>query len=163
MKYILEHKENVKKVFKYIFAENDLFLNKHNIRIAIEEMRDGVVINNHDTSKFSEIEFEPYRRHFHSVDEQEKELSKDDFEKAWEHHYKTNPHHFEHWIDENGECKEMDIISVIEMICDWGAMSIKFGGTISGWYEENKGTKVKLHPNTTALVEEILYIEKIVN
>lgn len=163
LEYIQEHKENVKKSFKYIFAENDLFMNKHDIRLVIEEMKDGLIINSHDNSKFSDEEFEPYRRYFHSVNEEEKSLSEEDFEKAWEHHYRTNAHHYEHWINENGDCTEMDMYSIIEMICDWGAMSIKFGGTISKWYEENKDTKIQLHPNTRQIVESILYIEKIVN
>lgn len=150
--YINEHILNVQKAFELYLLLFDCdntspynIILKHNIK-------------KHDQSKFGIEEFDAYRRHFHSIDETEKEESKDDFEKAWEHHYSVNKHHSEYWFDENGNPKEMNHMYVIEMICDWIAMSIKFCGNPYEWYKENVDSKIKLHDNTKKLVESLLLV-----
>lgn len=42
--------------------------------------------------------------------------------KALEHHYRENRHHPEHF--ENG-IKDMDLVDIIEMLCDWKAASMR--------------------------------------
>lgn len=42
--------------------------------------------------------------------------------KALEHHYSVNRHHPEHF--ENG-IKDMDLVDMVEMLCDWKAASIR--------------------------------------
>lgn len=42
--------------------------------------------------------------------------------KALEHHYQNNRHHPEHF--ENG-IKDMDLIDIIEMLCDWKAATLR--------------------------------------
>ena len=159
MRYIKEHVNNVIRAFDE-FSNNE-WLGKgmdSEIRQAVANLIENRKIPNHDASKYSDEEFEPYRRHFHSVDALEKEESEEDFEEAWKHHYTTNSHHFEHWIDSEGNPTEMDLESIIEMVCDWEGMSYKFGGSAKSWFDENKDKKVILHPNTKEKVEKILLL-----
>lgn len=137
-KYVDEHKSNVEKawsqmksnkhVMKYIksFDNSDYIIATVNGLVAA-----------HDMSKYDIEEWEPYRRYFYSVNDEEKEDSRADFEKAWEHHYMNNLHHWDYWARTNSVDK-MPIEFVIEMCCDWIAMSIKFGGTAYNWYNNQK-------------------------
>jgi hypothetical protein len=109
----------------------------------------------HDESKYSEEEFEFYRKNFFPVSNTEKENNKENFEMAIEHHYKCNPHHWNYWVDDNGVAKEMEDIYIIEMICDWIAMGTQFGNTASEYYMKNRD-KINLHPATKEKVEYIL-------
>jgi hypothetical protein len=84
--------------------------------VANELFRRAVI---HDNSKFSSEEFEAYEEAFpglqkyaYGTDEFRAELRK--IEPAIEHHYKAN--HL------NG-IADMDLIQVIEMVCDWLAAS----------------------------------------
>lgn len=42
---------------------------------------------------------------------------------AWQHHKENNPHHPSHW--ENG-VNDMNLILIIEMLCDWKSASQRF-------------------------------------
>jgi len=49
-----------------------------------------------------------------------------DMQPALEHHYKTNRHHPEHFLDSTGigftsGLHDMNLIDIIEMLCDWKA------------------------------------------
>lgn len=135
-KYIDEHIKNVnkawdimkrnKKVMDYISS-----IDSADISFTVAAL-DGQ-IKAHDMSKFSVEEWEPYRMHHHSVDEQEKIDSQAEYEKAWEHHYTNNLHHWNWWAYNNQQDK-MTLNYVIEMCCDWIAMSMKFGGDAYHWY-----------------------------
>ena len=92
-------------------------------------------ISNHDNSKYGEEEWEPYRKHFYPVNEEEKKASKKEFSKAWEHHKKINSHHHEHWKEINQNDK-MPLYDVVEMCCDWISMSKVLGGTAISWYNQ---------------------------
>lgn len=55
---------------------------------------------------------------------------------ALEHHYKNNSHHPEHY--ENG-IKEMDLVDIVEMVCDWKAATMRHAnGDIIKSIEINK-------------------------
>jgi hypothetical protein len=109
----------------------------------------------HDLSKFSYKEFKSYAKFFHGKYgvEFKKRYSKeqfqnikeshswiyfiyktcsDNFNKAWEHHYKHNKHHPEHWIGQ-----DMPMKYIRFMVCDLKAMSRKFGGTAQEYYLQN--------------------------
>lgn len=150
-KYILDHKSNVQKAYNWLlenlgdeinFGDKDK-LNK--------------LINQHDLSKWSEEEFEPYALYF-NVD---KEKYKDKFNYAWNHHQKSNPHHWQYWVlvndDEGTVGLEMPQEYIIEMICDWWSFSHKTGNLkeIFSWYKDHIKKQV-LHPNTKKEVEFIL-------
>lgn len=107
-------------------------------------------IRNHDLSKYSTDEFDGYRQWFYPTSNETK--NKTEFDKAWKHHYENNSHHWEYWIDENGNPKEMDIYSIIEMMCDWSAMSIKFKNKLTNWYKDNKN-KMKINKKSLEIIE----------
>ena len=91
----------------------------------------------HDNSKYEEEEWEPYRKHFYSLNEEEKKSSKKEFTKAWKHHKKINTHHHEHW-EEINQNNKMPLTDVVEMCCDWISMSKVLGGTALLWYKSQK-------------------------
>ena len=155
LKYILEHKKNV----------------------FIECWKDKQYIHafTHDLSKFSPIEFIPYAEWFqgyHGVklekDYNHEQLNngmsnlsrnylecKNNFNKAWEHHYKNNPHHWDHWLDENGVPKPIPDRYLRQMLADWEAMGLKFGDTAQAYYLNNY-RKIKLDRDTRMELEMML-------
>lgn len=143
-KYILEHKANVSKFADWL-KENlpELF---ENIDLELfDEM-----IEEHDDSKFSEEEFEPYAQKWFG--DKKKTL---EYEEAWKHHWMNNEHHPEFWLGE-----DMPLIYILEMICDWGSFSMKSGNIkelSDFYYNKAKDDEEKnLSDNTKAIIEEIL-------
>ena len=89
-KYILAHKERVEKFAAWfkeklpeLFADIDIEL--------FDEM-----IRDHDDSKFSEEEFEPYAQKWFNNGGKTIE-----YEEAWKHHWMNNEHHPEFWLGED--------------------------------------------------------------
>lgn len=152
--YINEHISNVKKAFDEFINNNECLAIVDEITIGSCIIIDIVYANikHHDESKFSEEEFEPYRKHFYPINDKEKEDAKEEFDKAWKHHYLNNPHHWDGWAL-NGN--EMPIIYIIEMLCDWQAMSYKFDSNTLDWYNKEK-KEIKLLPKTKVTVERLL-------
>lgn len=109
--YVVTHKERVEEYSTWLL-ENcpDLFE-----EVDIEVFKD--LIKEHDASKFSEEEFEPYAKKWHLDG-----IKTPEYEAAWEHHWSNNEHHPEYW---DGE--DMPYIYILEMICDWGSFSLKSG------------------------------------
>ena len=155
MEYIATHKQNV------ILAWEELKKAVSGIKLfqsqsILIQMENRVYC--HDDSKFTEEEFLPYRQHFYPVEGEA--IDPDEFEKAWKLHYSRNPHHWQHWVDENGKfypsyAVEEKICAYLEMICDWQAMSYVKGGSAAKYYNENK-EKIKIDPNWLPFVEEVL-------
>ena len=155
LKYILEHKKNV----------------------FIECWKEGLYFHafTHDLSKLLPCEFIPYAEWFyghHGVklekNYNQEQLNngmsnlsrnylecKNNFNKAWEHHYENNPHHWNYWIDNNGVVLDMPIKHIKQMICDWKGMSRKFGDTPQSFYKNNR-YKINLSTKTRCNVEYIL-------
>lgn len=135
--YIKEHIQNVRNSYNDRKSKIQLVLG-----LSEEDMQElENRIKNHDNSKWSNDEFDAYRRHFHSVSDKEKEDSEEDFKKALNHHYMVNDHHPEYWKNTN-----MPNIAIAELICDWEAMGRKFGGNPLEYFEKNK-TKLKTKMN----------------
>lgn len=130
-KYVLEHKRNV---FKTCWSKG---LYKHALT--------------HDLSKFSPQEFVAYAKYFYI----NKDEFKEEFDKAWEHHYKNNPHHWDHWLDEKGVPQRIFGQYLEQMIADWEAMSLKFGGSAQEYYLNNY-SKIILERNTRMELEMML-------
>ena len=146
-KYIDEHIDNVHKAWEFMKRNKKVMdyiakISGVNISFTISALNSQ--IKSHDMSKFSLDEWEPYRMHHHPANEQEKIDSQAAYEKAWEHHYTNNLHHWNWWAYNKQEDK-MPLNYVIEMCCDWIAMSMKFGGDAYHWYLDQKdivlGTK----------------------
>lgn len=151
--YIDEHKNNVVNAYIEYFKNKD-WINELPEEISIEEWNDALsdleeVVIDHDNSKYMDEEFEPYRRHFHKTiqedlydkeNPEEAEIVDQEFEIAWMHHYLVNPHHPEFWLytdivdgaliplDEPRKDgpRDMDLLNILHMICDWMGMSLKF-------------------------------------
>ena len=149
--YIDEHISTVKKVWLALqehltdyYWLDDCYYHILNDRIS-----------RHDQSKYDSCEFGGYRQFFYPENENEKNAIA--FNHAWNHHQKTNDHHWEYWllIGKSGkiEALKMDGPSIIEMMCDWTAMSVKFKNIPSKWFDANK-EKMVLHQDT---IQTILY------
>jgi len=132
--YINNHIANVKKVWgnaRILLTEAQL----------TQEILDRVDRNIpfHDVSKFLSSEFEGYRQYFYSTNQEI--CDKDVFNMAWNHHCKHNPHHWEYWIipeKEGNLILEMPQEMILEMLCDWTAMSLVFKDLPSEFYTKHK-------------------------
>ena len=139
--YIDEHRNNVQKAWDMVKNNNNClkvickFITSSSINRTIEFIDE--LIEKHDLSKYKEEEFEPYRKNFFPVSEEEKESNKEAFEEAWKHHYHKNLHHWD-WWHETGNKENMPFTYIVEMVCDWIAMGFKFNNTAIEWYENNK-------------------------
>ena len=157
-KYIDNHIKNVAKSYNN-FIQNDWLNNPHNrdIKELLPALRERII--NHDASKYSDAEFEAFRAYFYPVNDEEKEEAREEFEIATEHHYKVNEHHPEHWKDEEGKPVDMPLLAILELICDWDAMSCNAGGSSSldFWKntKESRWSKV-MTQNTIDTVERLL-------
>lgn len=140
--YINEHIENVKKVFTCLVADHM----PHAV-IAAE------VITEHDESKFSSDEFIAYAQKFFGDG-----CPKMDFDYAWNHHQKGNRHHWQYWIMWNPKGSLALPIPekyIIEMLCDWTAMSLKFNNKPSDWLRDNINNML-LHDSTREYIMETM-------
>ena len=107
VKYLIDHKQRVAGYMQIV--ANDLFK-----RATV-----------HDNSKFSEEEFEAYEKAFpelqkHAYGSSEFKATLDTIKPAIQHHYAVNDHHPEFF--EQG-ISQMNLIQIIEMVCDWIAAS----------------------------------------
>ena len=122
----------------------------------------------HDLSKFTPAELPHYARAFFG--------SKDDpegFARAWNHHQKSNRHHWEYWIpatahDRNsgrqspGRPLAMPDKYVREMVADWLGASRAYDGkwpeSFEGWawFQKDFYSRINLHPHTRHRAIEIL-------
>lgn len=157
--YVIEHKQRVKKFADWL---------KKNLPELFNEVDEGhfdVYIEEHDASKFSEEEFEPYaRKFFGKQDINGKPLEYvPGWDEAWEHHYKNNEHHPEFW-----DGQDIPEIFILEMLCDWGSFSIDKGNLnelISFYYDKARDDEEKnLSENTKAYIEDVLSkIDSVIN
>jgi len=91
-------------------------------RVASHLFKRAVV---HDYSKFEAEEFEPYDKAFpqfqkYAYGTPELAAVYESIKPALAHHYQANDHHPEHF--ENG-INDMNLIQLVEMVCDWMAAS----------------------------------------
>lgn len=177
--YIKEHINNVKLAYEELFGSGRAIklpegISSVDFKNAVHAA--GIEIAFHDSSKFSEDEFDAYRRHFHRTDDEiliddtnpaSAQEAESNFQKAWEHHYMNNNHHPQWWCyhDTSGvrttervDPNPMSLDAIIHMICDWSAMSLKFDHTYSplSWYATADKEKSFMHPETKRIVEELL-------
>lgn len=117
-------------------------------------------INDHDMSKYSDIEFQPYRLKWYPTVDESLALKntdifnqmREEYEAAWKHHYTTNPHHPKYWIKEDGTILDMELKYIIEMLCDW----LSFGEDIRTWYATAEDEKAAMSAKTKEIVEELM-------
>ncbi len=147
--YISEHCKAVRDAWTW--------LSDHNL--LPEEVKTKYNVYTHDNSKHTKEEYDAYDNYFYG---EKTEEVKTKFNYAWLHHIHNNPHHWQHWVlvndDDGTHALEMPAQYVYEMICDWWSFSFRKGDLkeVFKWYEDHKSNMI-LHPNTKALVEDILY------
>lgn len=154
--YVDEHVNNVNKAWEEMKNKNMIIdficAESQTSRSILLPTVDALILS-HDRSKYGADEWEPYRIHFYSVNNIEKQSSEAEFERAWEHHYTCNMHHPEHWKD---NLDKMPMIYIVEMCCDWIAMSMKFGGNAYEWYHKNGLVEFKFSETQKEWLEFIL-------
>lgn len=171
--YIQEHIENVKKAYNEYFVGKTILISlvsEEELDLAIRSIANEIV--DHDKSKFSDEEFYAYRKKYYPTAGESKKLETDEvyadlveqeYQKAWKHHFTTNDHHPKYWKVINGEFDksntptDMSLGAIIHMICDWQAMSYKFGGTVLEWYNTKADDeKSYMSERTRSITEEIM-------
>lgn len=167
--YIVKHISFVKDALERYFIP---LLDKNNIChtvsddelfAAIEAVRNRV--ESHDSSKFLDDEFYSYRAKYYPTANESKgdsdyiALVDEKYNDAWKHHYTHNRHHPEYWVDsETGVPRDMELDAIVEMICDWEAVSTMFGTNTLEWYQtQAKDDEQKqMTGRTKEIVEDIL-------
>ena len=116
----------------------------------------------HDLSKFRPREWFPYAKTFYSPEGGGWYNPSDAFNMAWNHHQKSNPHHWQYWI-----LKEDDTIGniilpmprkyVLEMLADWMGAGRAIHGEWdpSDWYYGHY-TSIQLNGKTRDMVDVML-------
>lgn len=175
--YCDTHIANVMKAFKLVGDEILAYRDKA-LSTGKGFIVSRIVIKNHlamhDMSKYSDKEFEAYRKMFYCSDEDIRksgvcdnvfnDIVEEEFEKAWAHHIKKNKHHPEHWLKKDSETKEYEIIptySFVEMICDWISVSMTNKSSVyDWWFNSDSGRKEK--KDMIALDSDIDFIDNLI-
>lgn len=155
IRYIEEHRTNIYKAFEEMLLCPDMDWMGWDEELCFKLFER---VKNHDISKYSLEEFNAYREYYHPINEQEKQLAKEKFERAWEHHWKTNDHHW--------QCRKRDIdgprmteeqeLACLENILDWMAMGYKFKNRPYEYYESIKD-KIRLPKIQIKFIEKVIY------
>jgi len=146
--YIYDHIDNVIEMYdKLIVPLKDI---DNSLELPILDL--AKIIHRHDESKFSKAEFEPYREYYYPTDKEKKKVKDDTpFEIAWRHHYEHNPHHPNYW-----KGRDMSKVFILEMLCDWFAMSKHYGTDCREWWENDaKDERLAMTDNT---IKEVNYL-----
>lgn len=153
--YIQEHKNNVIKAWD-IMKSNNIIMEfiKNNCAHTMEfEVTIPYLIEHHDESKFSKEEFEPYRKYYYSISDEEKKSAEEEYKLAEIHHYDHNHHHWNHWVNNP---LPIPVYYLVEMVCDWMAMSMKFNSKVSTWYNSNKDKIIFNNIKDREFIEELI-------
>lgn len=123
----------------------------------------------HDLSKYSPTEFNPGAKFYTGTrSPNEGEREEYGYSLAWMHHKGRNRHHFEYWTDYNPVEKrvvpvKMPLRFVVEMFCDRVAASKIYRGKDYtdkdplAYFERGRANRT-IHPETSALIEEMLTV-----
>ena len=124
---------------------------RNNIWLLIKELDNRSKV--HDASKFEEPERSVFAENTPKLAKTEygtPEYSKllDETRVAIDHHYSKNTHHPEHWP--NG-IEDMDLIDIMEMLCDWAAATKRNkNGNIHKSIEHNQ-TRFNISPQLSKI------------
>lgn len=137
--YVQKHYDCVQKAWTLIKEKcPDLwFVDSAGMPLILDAM-----VLEHDKSKLSVAEFVPYRRSFYPVESEQdpvgKVITKDKFNKAWEHHKANNPHHWQHWTAIQNPGVRVLELHCIHMVVDWVGMALQRGNPFAQYYRKNK-------------------------
>ena len=146
-----KHIENVQRVYYFVF-ENELIKSYlDDMFITKGELEDRM--RTHDESKFSIEEMMGYILMTEKYNRKVgyKFTPEDDviMTKAWDHHKLVNRHHPEYFSD----IKQMMFIDLIEMVCDWGAMSLEFQNSLVEFKEQKAYPKYDFTDEQKAFID----------
>ena len=113
----------------------------------------------HDLSKFHPAEYFAYARYWvlSFIKDDKNHPVSIKYEIAKDRHQKGNSHHWEYWVDDCDVAQPMDDESILEMVADWRAMSARHAGALGEVdYYKAKGSRINLHPETRAKLEQII-------
>jgi len=186
MEYVDNHIHNVKLAYGKLFLSNEgLILPDYTLSDSIDIIdASRSYIENHDASKYSQEEFDGYRRHFNptpaekKVDDIDSTETDAQFNEAWKHHFTYNSHHplfwcwcnitqraaYDHPFDWTVESRphapiDMDIISIIEMMSDWEAMSMYNKlSSVDFWKNHAKDERAAMTQKTIDYVDRLLKV-----
>lgn len=118
-------------------------------------------LRSHDRSKYDPNEFHYYRARFFPVTSIDfnSEKIKNGFKLAWLHHAHHNPHHPAYWaLADDGELiiYDMPDIYIIEMLCDWMAMSKYYNSTTLDYWKSESAQKLPMSDYTKSKVNEFM-------
>jgi hypothetical protein len=121
----------------------------------------------HDWTKFTPTETIGYTKYIF-VDS----MNKLDFDYAWSHHQKHNPHHWEYWVLVGGHNQTRNIPGlplpmperfIREMVADWFGACRAYEGFYPTnrqewpWLQENlEIVKANMHPTSADMLDQIL-------
>ena len=143
-------------------SKKDTWQHINHVAEFIERVRDELQQRkqNHDSSKLCEPELSGYatcvpRFKGTTYGSPEYKAVVNDMRPAVDHHYANNRHHPEFFGDDgiNG----MNLVDVLEMICDWKAAAIRAGNLDK--FEENVGKNLerfKVEPQLAKLIKNSL-------
>ena len=158
--YINNHIKNVQEAYdKHSDAFKAVFPDVYNNR---QIMQLYMNLQNHDMSKYSEEEFNSYLARFFPVNgsDPNSDKVKKDFKIAWFHHVHYNPHHPNHWalVDSRDEIYVINMpdIYIIEMLCDWMAMSKYYNSRTIDYWNSESGQKLPMSKYTKSKVNEFI-------
>lgn len=152
-KYISHHRELVNKAFyDLIMCPNMQWMYwTEDYCVDLKKM-----IDKHDLSKYNAEEFNAYRRYYHPIDTDEKQAAKEDFKKAWEHHWKNNRHHWEARQNDSEVMTTKIQMECLENVIDWMATGYLFHNTPKEYYNKHKN-EIKLPDIQRKFIEKVIY------
>lgn len=160
--YLEQHKGNVAKGFYWIRDNLPGLMNLFE-RLSDCSYLEYQICHLHDASKTDAEEYAAYDRYFYGDSNSKSYETNRNFKYAWLSHIHKNPHHWQHFVLNNDEPKEGEVILdmplnyILEMVCDWWAFSWNTGNLfeIFDWYDKHKDY-MKLSSYTRDKVELIL-------
>lgn len=155
--YLTNHINNVKKAYE-MYIKPVLISNYNMTNEQMHNIEDEII--NHDKSKWSEEEYEPYAMHFYPSEDCDFEKADREYSVAWLHHQHHNPHHWQYWMLIRDESKavplDMPFSCIVGMLADWSSFQfIRNNSSAHQWYKE-MGDLMILSKNTRKIVEDLL-------
>ena len=157
--YLCSHVQKVQDIYEDILRP---VLKKEGVpNELLSEIHESLL--SHDRSKHSEEEWSAYRNKFY--DKEKYPGDPIEYLYAWNHHQKSNPHHWQYWclindVDEpQVQPLDMPFKYIVEMLCDWHSAGLHYGNTAYEWYMRQKDRMI-LSEKTREIVEKyIVYLK----